>query len=112
MAERERLRALELSARREIAHAVSLMSQAMEEVAQLDAARRTAKEAFRVESLKYRTGAGTVTDMLLAQAAWFQAEANYLGALYRLASAFVEYQRATAQIARGWIKLPCEDEDE
>ncbi len=109
LAEREHLRALELSARKEIANAISLISQAKEEVAHLDAARKTAKEAFRVERLKYRTGAGTVTDMLLAQAAWAQAEADYLGALYRLASAFVEYQRATAQIVRGWIKLPCED---
>ena len=109
LAEREHLRALELSAKNEIANALSLISQAKEELAHLDAARKTAKEAFRVESLKYRTGAGTVTDMLLAQAAWAQAEADYLGALYRLASAFVEYQRATAQIARGWIKLPCED---
>ena len=112
LAERERLRALELSARREITSALSLISQAREEVSHLDAARKTAKEAFRVESLKYRTGAGTVTDMLLAQAAWAQAEADYLEALYRLASAFVEYQRATAQIARGWIKLPCEEGDD
>ncbi len=112
LAEMERLRNLELYAKREITNALSLMAQAKEEVAHLDAARKTAKEAFRVESLKYRTGAGTVTDMLLAQAAWAQAEADYLEALYKLASAFVEYQRATTTIARGWIKLPCEEKNE
>ena len=107
LAERERLRLLELSARREIADALSLIAQAEEEVAHFEAARATAKEAFRVESLKYRTGAGTVTDMLLAQAAWAQAEADYLGARYRLAKAYVAYERATALIARGWLKLGC-----
>ncbi|MBA2848465.1 TolC family protein [Thermosulfuriphilus ammonigenes] len=107
LAERERLRLLELSARREIADALSLIAQAEEEVAHFEAARATAKEAFRVESLKYRTGAGTVTDMLLAQAAWAQAEADYLGARYRLAKAYVAYERATTLIARGWLKLEC-----
>ncbi len=107
LAERERLRLLELSARREIADALSLITQAQKEVAHFEAARATAKEAFRVESLKYRTGAGTVTDMLLAQAAWAQAEADYLGARYRLAKAYVAYERATTLIARGWLKLEC-----
>lgn len=107
LAERERLRLLELSARREIADALSLIAQAEEEVAHLEAARATAREAFRVESVRYRTGAGTVTDMLLAQAAWARAEADYLGARYRLAKAYVAYERATTLLARGWLKLRC-----
>ncbi len=109
LAEEERLRGLKLSARREIADALSLMAQAEEEVAHFEAAKETAKEAFRVESLKYRTGAGTVTDMLLAQGAWAQAEADYLGAVYRLLKAYVAYERATTLIARGYLKLSCEE---
>jgi len=76
LAARERLRAAELSARREVAAALSLLSQSLAEIEHYRATLASAREAFRVESLRYRTGAGTVTDMLLAQASWFRAEAD------------------------------------
>ncbi|OAQ20805.1 TolC family protein [Thermosulfurimonas dismutans] len=109
LAEREKLRALELSARKEISTALSHLAETREQIAHFEAARQTAKEAFRVASLKYRTGAGTVTDMLLSQAAWFSAETDYLSALYRHAQALIAYERATAEIARGFLNLSCEE---
>ncbi|QJA06521.1 TolC family protein [Thermosulfurimonas marina] len=107
LAARERLRATELSARREVAAALSLLSQSLAEVEHYRAALASAREAFRVESLKYRTGAGTVTDTLLAQAAWFQAEADLHRAFFDYAKAWVAYRRATAGIAGSLLKLPC-----
>jgi len=109
LAEREKLRALELSVRKEISAALSRLSETREERRHLEAARKAAREAFRVESLRYRTGAGTVTDMLLSQAAWLTTEAEYLSAVFRYAEALVAYEQATAEIARGFLKLPCEE---
>ena len=109
LAEEERLRQVVLAAQKEITEALSRFSEAKAQEASLAEAKAAAKEAFRVESLRYRTGAGTVTDMLLAQAAWLQAEAAYLEALYRLAQARIAYERATAEIARGYLNLSCEE---
>jgi len=109
LAEEEKKRAVVLNAQREVAEALSRLSEAQAQLVSLKEARAKAKEAFRVESLRYRSGAGTVTDMLLAQAAWLEAEAAYLEALYRLVQAQIAYQRATATIARGYLKLSCEE---
>ncbi|MBX6422781.1 TolC family protein [Thermosulfurimonas sp. F29] len=107
---RERLRQVELSVRRRVLAALSEAAEARARVRALEAARQAAREAFRVESLRYRTGAGTVTDLLAAQAAWSETEAAYREALYRYARAVVSYQRATGEIARGLLQLPCEGE--
>jgi len=109
LAEEEKKRAVVLNAQREVAEALSRLSEAQAQLVSLKEARAKAKEAFRVESLRYRSGAGTVTDMLLAQAAWLEAEAAYLEALYRLVQAQIAYERATATIARGYLKLSCEE---
>ena len=62
---------------------------------------RSAQESYRIEELKYRTGAGTITDSLLAQAAWFQTEALKAGAVYELEKAVVDYRLATGIIEEG-----------
>ena len=61
----------------------------------------SARESYRIEDLKYRTGAGTITDSLLAQAAWFQAEALKAEAVYELEKAMVDYRLATGTIKEG-----------
>jgi len=42
----------------------------------------TAGEAYKIETLRYRKGTGTVTDLLQAQAAWWTAKARYIRALF------------------------------
>jgi outer membrane protein len=62
----------------------------------------SARESYRSEDLKYQTGAGTVTDSLLAQSAWFQAEALKAEALYELNTAVIDFKLATGIIAEGY----------
>jgi outer membrane protein len=57
-----------------------------------------AGESDRIEELKYKTGAGTVTDTLLAQSAKSLADANYYQALYDYNSAIVDFKKATGTI--------------
>ena len=54
-----------------------------------------ADESFRIERLRYGSGAGTMADLLLAQAADITAAANYTQALYDYNAAVVAYRRAT-----------------
>jgi outer membrane protein len=56
------------------------------------------EETLRIEELKYKTGAGTITDVLLAQSAMSLAQANYYQALYDFNAASTEFKRATGTI--------------
>ncbi len=109
LAEKERLRALELAARQEVYQALSRLQEARQRLRYLASARETARETFRVEELRYRAGAGNLTDLLLAQAAWLSSEAGYLEALYAYHQARILYRKATTEIARGWLSLSCEE---
>ena len=94
----EELRLTELKARLEVDSALSARREAE---ARLHVARRAvaqAEEGSRIEGLKYKTGAGTVTDTLLAQSARNLAEANYVQALYDYNTAIVEFKKATGTI--------------
>jgi len=99
----EDLKQKRLEAMKEIKAAISELVETSAQVQRYKTAKETAKEAYRVESLKYRTGAGTVTDMLISQAAWFNAEADYLYALYRYQKAKIAYEYATGKIGEKWI---------
>ena len=70
---------------RESAHRVTTAQRVIEQ----------ARESFRIERLKYETGAGTVSDLLLAQAAAATAEANLSQALFDYNAALVAYHKAT-----------------
>ncbi len=102
-AAKENLRQQELTAKQQIKAAISKLISTKDEVEHYKIARDTAKEAFRVESLKYRTGAGTVTDMLISQSTWLKAEADYLFAVYRHQKAKIEYEYSTGTIGIGWL---------
>ncbi|MGC8736007.1 MAG: TolC family protein [Dissulfurimicrobium sp.] len=95
---KEELRRVMLQARREIADAVSLIRDAE---ARLDLARKAvaqSEESLRIETLKYKTGAGAITDVLLSEAAMSLSNANYYQALYDYNSAVTEFKRATGTI--------------
>jgi len=74
-----------LTSIRESAHRVTTAQQVIEQ----------AHESFRIEQLKYGSGAGAVSDLLLAQAAASAAEANLSQALFDYNAALVAYHKAT-----------------
>jgi outer membrane protein TolC len=74
-----------LTSIRESAHRVQTAQQVIEQ----------ARESFRIEQLKYGSGAGTASDLLLAQAAASAAEANLSQALFDYNAALVSYHKAT-----------------
>ena len=92
------LQDLKLKANQEILHALSSIQEARYRIAAAKSALESSKESFRIEKLRYLTGAGTVTDMLLAQAQWLDARARYFQALYDYHAAIVSYKLATATI--------------
>lgn len=100
-AAKENLRQQKLTAMTEIQQARSRIREADNRIKMAIKAIRSAKEVYRIERLKYRTGAGTITDNLLAQAAWFQTEALKAGAVYELEKAVVDYRLATGIIEEG-----------
>jgi outer membrane protein TolC len=95
---KEQLRLVRLQARQEIADAISLIRDAR---ARLDLARKAiaqSEESLRIETLKYKTGAGAITDVLLSESAMSLSNANYYQALYDYNSAVTEFKRATGTI--------------
>ncbi|MGQ9812563.1 MAG: TolC family protein [Dissulfurimicrobium sp.] len=95
---KEQMRLVRLQARREVADALSLINDAK---ARLDLAQKAvsqSEESLRIEKLKYKTGAGTITDVLLSEAAMSLSNANYYQALYDYNSAVTEFKRATGTI--------------
>jgi outer membrane protein len=94
----EELRQMKLKARLEIDSALSLIKEAESKLAVSEKAVIQAEESMRIEDLKYKVGAGTITDMLLAESAQSLAQANHYQALYDYNSAITEYKRATGTI--------------
>ncbi len=99
-AARQRLRALKLKARQEVLDALSVLQEAEQRLEVSTEAERAAKEGYRIEQLKYDSGAGSVTDCLLAQAAWQQAMADRVSALYYLKKALVDLRLALGEVDR------------
>ena len=100
LAARENLREAKLNGRTEILHAISSVREAIHRFHVAKTVTSTARETFRIENLKYRTGAGTITDSLLAQSAWLTARASELSAMYDMQKAVVDYKLAVGTIDR------------
>jgi outer membrane protein TolC len=72
-----------------------------ESARRVETARRVidqARESFRIEQEKYGSGAGTMSDLLLTQAAEATAEANLSQALYDYNVGQVAYHKATGTL--------------
>lgn len=80
-AAQERLRKLNLQIRQEVESAVLDISSSSERIKALEKSLEAAKESLRVETLKYNLSAGTITDVLDAQAALLATETSYYRAL-------------------------------
>jgi len=90
-AARERLKKLELQIRQETETAAL---DVLSNTARINATEKSieqAKESFRIESLKYDLGKGSITDVLDAQSAQLEAETTYYRAL-------IDYHISTARL--------------
>ncbi len=94
----EALHGLMLKAESQVYAALSSLREAGARIALAGKARMTAAEAYKIETLRYRKGTGTVTDLLKAQAAWWQAKAQYIRALFDRQQAVTALRLATAVI--------------
>ncbi len=99
----ENLQAIRLKAREEILSAWTQWQTARRQIEKYQAAADYAKAAFERETVRYQSGAGSITDLLLAQSAWLKARASLLKAYYDLLSAKVSFDLATGQIAKGYL---------
>ncbi len=104
VAQQHRLINEKLKVRRQVLDALSNLHEARHRLLVAETAKRTAQETYRIEQLRYDTGAGTITDSLLAQAAWQQALANEIGARYAFEKALVDLRFAMGEIESRWIK--------
>ncbi|MEZ0328759.1 MAG: TolC family protein [Dissulfuribacterales bacterium] len=95
----ETLRLLELRAQKEIEDAISALNEAKERLKLAETSVLQAKEALRIEELRYKTGSTNITDFLLSQSAMSLAEADRLQALYDYNAALTEFKRATGAIS-------------
>lgn len=91
----QHLRAVQDRLRLDILSAVSSLKESRSRVLTSRTATDQAKESFRIEELRYQSGAGSVVDMLLAQAAYITAVANHSQALFDYNAALVAYRKAT-----------------
>lgn len=98
LAARNRYRHLLLEGLAQAEHAVSAMQEARERLAAARAAMKAAEESFRVEEISYSQGAGTVTDSLLAQAAWSRSKAAVCQAMLDCKKAVMDYRLATGKV--------------
>lgn len=91
----ERERALRYEISREVKEAYLDYESSTERVEASRAAVRAAREALRIERLKYEAGSGTSADVLDAEAALLRAESGYWQAVFDKRTAGAEIKRAT-----------------
>ena len=84
IAAQERLREARLEAMQQARDALSRIREAQAKVVSQRQALEAARESFRIERIRYEAGAGTVTDVLLAQSQWLTSKAGLIGACYDL----------------------------
>ena len=90
--------AVENQLRLEIQSALSAINESRNRVLTSGQVVDQAQESFRIEEFRYRSGAGAVVDMLLAEAAYVTAVANYSQSLFDYNAAVVAYRKATGAL--------------
>jgi len=89
-----------LKAKEEVISALKLINQALSQIDSLKAAIKFAKESYEVEAIRYKEGAGSITDLLLAQQALLNVRIKLLKAYFDLQRAIVNYELATGNILK------------
>ena len=94
----ERLRVVDHQLRLEVGTSVASLRESAHRVETARQVIEQARESFRIEREKYGSGAGTMSDLLLAQSAEITAEANIAQALFDYNAALVAYRTATGAL--------------
>jgi len=94
----QHLLSVENQLRLDIQIAISSLQESRNRVATAEQAIAQADESFRIEQEKNKSGAGLMSDLLLAQAADITAVANYTQALFDYNAAVVAWRRATGTL--------------
>jgi len=94
----QRLLSIENQIRLDVQTALSSLQDSKNRVAAAQEAVAQAEESFRIEQQRYSTGAGVMSDLLLAQAAAMTAAANYTQALFDYNAAVVAWRKATGAL--------------
>lgn len=92
------LQTVENQLRLEIQSALSAIKESRNRVLTSGQVVDQARESFRIEEFRYKSGAGAVVDMLLAEAAYVTAAANYAQSLFDYNAAVVAYRKATGAL--------------
>jgi outer membrane protein len=94
---RQEERSLRLSIMREVKDAHLGIAHASDRIKVAEKAMESAKEALRVERLKYETGSGTNTDVIDARAALLRSESDYYQALFDREIALASLRKAIGE---------------
>ena len=94
----QKLKSVENQIRLDLRIAQSSMAESRKRIAATRQAVEQSRESFRIEQEKYNTGAGIMADLLLAQAAEAQAEANYTQALFDYNTAILDWHKASGDM--------------
>ncbi len=98
---REEERQVRLAIVREVKDARIGIANATDRIRVTETAIESAREALRVELLKYETGAGTNTDVIDARTAHLRAQSDYFQAIYDREVALAALRKATGDYAGG-----------
>ncbi len=94
----EKLRETLLKARMEAEEALSSLREGRGRQELAARVTETAAESYRIEEIRYNTGAGMVSELLLVHSAWAQAQANELLAVYDQQRAHTAWLLAVGRI--------------
>lgn len=93
-----KLKAVENQIRLDLRVAQASLTESRKRIAATAQAVEQSRESFRIEQEKYGQGAGTMADLLLAQAAQSQAEANQTQALFDYNTAMLDWYKASGNM--------------
>jgi len=105
LAAEQQLKQLKAQAASQILAALSSLEEAEARIYLAESVQHTAEEAFRIERLKYEKGAGTISDVLKAQASWDSAKASLVKALFDKLKAITDLRLYTGTILDDYPKI-------
>lgn len=94
----QKLKGAENQIRLDLMVAQASLTESRKRIAATEQAVEQSRESFRIEQEKYGQGAGTMADLLLAQAAESQSEANYTQALFDYTTAILDWHKASGDM--------------
>ncbi len=106
----EQLRLAELSVQREIDRTLARVNEAQSRVVSLSRAVESYAEVVRIEKLLVKTGGGTQTDYLDAEAELVTVRASLAEARHAVIAARVELARLTGELDRQWVSRHLENQ--